>query len=167
METITLQQSPFAALTFIAAPALLTNASSVLVLSTINRMLRTRDRMAELFTKSEARKLSGVDAARLVQQVNRVERQAALLLRALFAVYLALAAFASATLVTLLGATLAHFQEAFWLRILEAIGVLLGFIGVGGLVMGCANLLRATQLSLANIRDEAALVRQRQVAPAT
>ena len=53
MEPTTLVQSPFAALTFIAAPALLTNASSVLALSTINRMLRTRDRMHELFVKSE------------------------------------------------------------------------------------------------------------------
>jgi len=51
-------QSPFGALTFVAAPALLTNASSVLALSTINRMLRTRDRMHELFAKSEAGKAS-------------------------------------------------------------------------------------------------------------
>src|SRR2546425_789987 len=35
METASFAQSPFAALTFIAAPALLTNASSVLALSTI------------------------------------------------------------------------------------------------------------------------------------
>jgi len=43
-----LTNNPFAVLTFIAAPALLTNATSVLVLSTANRMLRTRDRMREL-----------------------------------------------------------------------------------------------------------------------
>src|SRR5205814_100593 len=102
METTSLAQSPFAVLTFIAAPALLTNASSVLALSTINRMLRTRDRMHELFAKSEAGAQSGENAARLIQQVNRVEKQAALLLRALHSIYVALAAFASATLVTLL-----------------------------------------------------------------
>ena len=45
---------------------------------------------------------------------------------------------------------------------MAGIGVLLGFIGVGGLVLGCANLFRATQLSLRNIQDEAALVRKRQ-----
>lgn len=33
-----LAQSPFAVLTFIAAPAILTNASSVLAMSTINRI---------------------------------------------------------------------------------------------------------------------------------
>jgi len=34
MDAATLTQSPFAVLTFIAAPALLTNATSVLALST-------------------------------------------------------------------------------------------------------------------------------------
>jgi hypothetical protein len=165
MDTTSFAQSPFAALTFIAAPALLTNASSVLALSTINRMLRTRDRMHELFTKSEAGGHPEAESARLVEQVNRVERQATLLLRALHSIYVALAAFACATLVTLLGASLAHVQKAIWLSLLAGIGVLLGFIGVGGLVLGCGNLFRATQLSLINIRDEAALVRQRQDRP--
>lgn len=53
MDPNSLTQNPFAALTFVAAPALLTNASSVLALGTINRMLRTRDRMHELFTESK------------------------------------------------------------------------------------------------------------------
>ena len=39
MEATPFTQSPFAALTFVAAPAILTNASSVLAMSTINRML--------------------------------------------------------------------------------------------------------------------------------
>jgi hypothetical protein len=32
---------------------------------------------------------------------------------------------------------------------------------VGGLVLGCFKLFRATQLSLINIREEATLIRQR------
>src|SRR5438445_3088062 len=106
MDPGSMVQSPFAALTFVAAPALLTNASSVLALSTINRMLRTRDRMHELFTRSEAGGQTEAVSAHLVEQVNRVERQATLLLRALRSIYGALAAFACATLVTLLGASL-------------------------------------------------------------
>jgi hypothetical protein len=162
METTSFTQSPFAALTFIAAPALLTNASSVLALSTINRMLRTGERMHDLFVRSEVGGASAAESAWLVEQVNRVERQAALLLGALYSIYVALAAFACATLVTLLGASLAHFDGALSLRVLAGIGVLLGVIGVGGLVVGCINLFRATQLSLVNIREEGALVRQRQ-----
>jgi hypothetical protein len=39
--------------------------------------------------------------------------------------------------------------------------VFLGFVGVGGMVVGCINLFHATQLSLANIHQEAEAVRQR------
>lgn len=162
MEPSTLTQSPFAVLTFIAAPALLTNASSVLALSTINRMLRTRERMHELFARSETGEGSEAESRRLVEQVNRVEKQAVLLLRALHAIYVALGAFSGATLVTLLGAVLAPYQGALWFRVLVWLGLGLGFIGVGGLVFGSAHLFQATQLSLVNIREEAALIRERQ-----
>jgi len=162
MEPTSLTQSPFAVVTFIAAPALLTNASSVLALSTITRMLRTRDRMHELFAKSEAGGFAEKDAVRIVEQVNRVEKQATLLLRALHSIYVALAAFASATLVTLLGAGVASFNGALWLHLLAALGLVMGCVGVGGLVVGCVSLFQATQLSLLNIREEAALIRDRQ-----
>ena len=154
-------QSPFAALTFVSAPALLTNASSVLALSTINRMLRTRDRMHELFTESEKIGQSDEERIRLAEVTDRVEIQAALLLTALHSIYLALAAFASATLVTLLGAGLAAFHAPLWVHLLALLGLLLGFFGAGGLVIGCAHLFQATKLSLTNIRDEAALIRKR------
>ena len=75
MEPVTLAQSPFAVVTFIAAPALLTNASSVLAMSTINRMLRTRDRMHELFAKSETGGQSERDAVRLVELNAQPTRQ--------------------------------------------------------------------------------------------
>jgi len=42
MENHLLTNNPFAVLTFMAAPALLTNATSVLALSTTNRILRSR-----------------------------------------------------------------------------------------------------------------------------
>ena len=155
-------QNPFSVLTFIVAPALLTNATSVLALSTINRMLRTRDRMHELFAKSEAGGYSQADGVRLIEQVNRVEKQAVLLLRALRSIYVALAAFGGATLATLLGAGLAPFQGALWLRLLAGLGVVLGFVGVGSLVYGSASLFQATQISLINIREEAGLIRQHQ-----
>ncbi len=89
-----LTNNPFAALTFIAAPAILTNATSVLAMSTINRMLRTRDRMHDLFRESEnAAKRRG---EKFVEQVNRAERQATLLLCALHWIYAAPGAFAAA-----------------------------------------------------------------------
>jgi len=155
-----LSANPFAVLTFIAAPAILTNATSVLAMSTINRMLRTRDRMHELFRESEhVEKLRG---AKFVEQVNRVERQALLLLKALHWIYLALGAFAAASLVVLLGALFGELEHETLIHIIIGASLLLGFAGVGGLIGGCVNLSRATRLSLVNIREEADLIRARQ-----
>ena len=162
MESVSLGQSPFAVLTFIAAPAVLTNAASVLAMSTTNRMLRTRDRMTELLEQSQAGLKSTSDPRRLIGQVSRVERQASLLLGALRWIYVALGSFAAASLVTLLGAALGHWEAAGWFHGLIGCGLLLGFVGVGGMVSGCWNLLRTTQLSLENIQEEADLIRKQQ-----
>ena len=162
MQSLEFTQSPFAVLTLIAAPVILTNATSTLAQSTINRMFRTRDRMHELLAKAEARDLSDVEAARLLEQVNRVERQAVLLLRALHSIYVALGAFAAATLVTLLGEGLAPFWGASWFRAMAGLGIALGLVGVGGLVFGSVKLFTATRMSLDNIRAEAELIRQHQ-----
>src|ERR1051325_1532858 len=163
MESSLLTQNPFAVLTFIVAPAILTNATSVLAMSTINRMLRTRDRMHELYAESEG--ATQFRGATYVEQVNRVESQAMLLLRALRWIYVSLGAFAAASLVTLLGAVSGQMGNEILMGIVVGAGLLLGFLGVGGLVGGCVNLLRTTQLSLANIRAEAALIRARQERP--
>jgi hypothetical protein len=160
MDTNTLTQNPFAVLTFIVAPAILTNATSVLAMSTINRMLRTRERMQELYAESEG----GTEyrGAAYVGQVNRVERQAILLLRALRWIYTSLGAFAAASLVTLLGAVFGQIGHESVVRIVIDAGLALGGLGVAGLVCGCVNLLHATQLSLVNISEEAASIRARQ-----
>ena len=157
MDPSTLLPSAFAPLTFVVAPALLTNASSVLAMSTVNRMMRAHDRMHGFFARSEAGELSDFFTA----QVDRVEKQAALLLRALHSIYVALAAFACATLVTLLGAGLMSVASPFLLHAVAGLGIALGFVGVGGLVVGCLNLFHATHLSVLNIRDEAATIRTR------
>jgi hypothetical protein len=78
-------------LTFVDAPALLINASSVLALSAFNRMLRTRERLHELFNESEAGALADDERIHLMNVTERVETQAVLLLKALHSTYLALA----------------------------------------------------------------------------
>jgi hypothetical protein len=100
----------------------------------------------------------------LMGQVDRVEKQGVLLLSGLRAIYVALGAFAGATLVTLLGAALFSLQQALWFHLLAGLGLLLGFVGVGGLIFGTANLFRATQLSVISIKQEAELIRERQTA---
>jgi len=99
-------QNPFALLTLIVAPALLTNASTVLALSTSNRFLRAGERLRAL--AEELQTVTAPEEAdwRLVH-VNRIERQAVLLLTALRAIYVALGSFMSASLISIVGAGLA------------------------------------------------------------
>ena len=162
MDVTAFSQSPFSVVTLIVAPAMLTNATSVLAMSTINRMLRTRERMSELFTRSEGGGLSKAEAKRLVDQTNRVELQALYLLNAMRAIYVALGAFVAATLVTLLGAVLEQFHAAFWFYTFTTFGLIFGGVGVAGLIVGSVLLFRTTRLSLTNIREEAACIRERQ-----
>jgi len=125
-----LSQNPFALLSLIAAPAVLTNAASVLVMSTSNRFLRASERMRSYAVKIEEHKLTPGLRALLRKQVDRTERQAVLLLRGLHAAYIAIGSFASASLVSILGAGLAS-----------------------------TRLLAATRLSMLNMSEEAALIR--------
>jgi hypothetical protein len=155
-----LANNPFAVLTFIAAPALLTNASCVLALSTINRLLRTRDSMRELLKESESTTQSR--GPQFIGHVNRVERQASLLLRALHFIYVGLGAFVAATLVTLLGAVAGELENELAMKFVVGMGLLLGIVGVAGMIGGCVSLFHATQLSLINIREEAETIRARQ-----
>jgi hypothetical protein len=155
-----LTENPFAVLTFIVAPAILTNATSVLALSTINRMLRTRERMQQLYADSQNSKVFLGDV--FVGQVDRVEKQAVYLLSALRWIYTALGSFAAASLVTLVGAVAGELGSELFMRIVVGAGILLGVSGITGLVGGCLNLLHATQLSLESIREEAALIHTRQ-----
>jgi hypothetical protein len=153
-----LANNPFAILTFVAAPAILTNATSVLAMSTINRMLRARERMHELYAESES---AANRTQTFMEQVSRTESQGIFLVRALGWIYMALSAFAAASLVTLLGAVAGQVGDPVWMHMVVGIGLTLGVLGVAGLVGGCVNLFRATQLSMVNIRQEAALIRAR------
>jgi type IV secretory pathway TrbD component len=155
MDGSSLADNPFAVLTFIAAPAVLTNATVVLASSAASRMLPTRRRMTHLVDKLDQGNLSPEARARLVKHANRVKTQAELLMGALYSIYVALGAFASATLVTLLGAVLASFRDSLWFTALIGLAILLGVVGVGSLVVGSALLFRATHLSLIGIREDA------------
>src|SRR3954462_2037840 len=90
----------FALLTLIAAPAVLTNASSVLALNTANRFGRVVDRSRQITAELEA---GGGDAQMnqiRVRHLARLRRRAALLLRAQTCFYSALGFFVVAALVS-------------------------------------------------------------------
>ncbi len=165
MGSSLLTNNPFAILTFIAAPAILTNAASVLAMSTITRMLRARELIHALYIESkEAAKLHDEE---FLAQVGRAERQAILLLTALRWIYTALASFAAASLVTLLGAVAEELGNKDLMHAAMSVSLILGLVGVAGVVAGCIHLLSATELSMVNTREEAASIRARQLAQKT
>src|SRR6476469_4888909 len=148
MEPQTALHNPFAVLTFIVAPALLTNASCLLALSTANRMLRARERMHMVFEKSERPGLSSEEKSRLRDEANRVEKQSIHLLKGLRSIYVALGGFVLATFVTLVGAALTQLEGGLWFRIAATCGMILGAVGVCGMVNGSFHLFNATQISM-------------------
>ena len=156
-----LSHNPFAVLSVIAAPAILTNAASVLAMSTTNRFLRASERMHTLAAEMERVDLASDRGALLSRQVGRLESQAVLMLGALRAAYVALASFVSASFISILGGGLAASPAAHWASPLVLIALLAGLVGAGGLVSACTHLFRATRLSVLNISEEAALIRTR------
>lgn len=150
--------NPFAVLSLIVAPAILTNASSVLAMSTSNRLARAVDRARELSKQLEADN-RGPDAPRRLDELASAEQRALLLLRALRSFYFALGGFASAALVSLLGSVLVPLSVSLLTAILEVIGVSAGLAAVGAIVHGSALLLRETRIAVQVLSERANRVR--------
>jgi hypothetical protein len=159
MDPIALTQNPLTALSFIAAPALLTNATSSLAQSTSARMLATREAMTRLVVAFRSHELPDAEGSSVDEHLTRIESQAKHLLEALHSIYLALGAFSAATLFTLIGAALIPFQGAFWFDALAFLGLALGAIGVACLILGSIRLFQTTKLSFAGIREDAERIR--------
>ena len=154
--------NPFTVLTLIAAPAVLTNASSVLALGTSNRFARAIDRARALSAQLEKEAVTGDPMTLLrVHQLNRTERRSLMLLQALRAFYFALGSFAAAALVSLIGASVAASEHALLYRGALLLALATGVVGVSGLVIGCSLLVGETQLAVKNVHEEAKLVRER------
>ncbi|OLB85364.1 MAG: hypothetical protein AUI17_05955 [Acidobacteriales bacterium 13_2_20CM_2_55_5] len=92
--------NPFGVLTSVVAPAILTNACSVLALGTSNRLARVVDR-----TRVVAAELAGFEPGTSnykdsFMQLDRLQVRAQLLLRALRLFYASIGLFAAAALVS-------------------------------------------------------------------
>src|SRR6185295_5543923 len=109
-DTMALTDSPFVILSFLAAPAILTNASTVLALGTSNRLARAADRARLLSNQLLVSKDRPTDPAAALQlkDFNHAIVRARMMLRALRFFYLAAGSFAAGTCVSLLGAAFAY-----------------------------------------------------------
>jgi hypothetical protein len=162
------QANPFAAFSLIVAPAILTNAASVLAMSTSNRLARAVDRTRDLARQIETEPPSepndihlGRESLRRIDELTATEHRTTMLLRVLQSFYFALGGFASSTLAALLGAVLARFGTGATVTTLEVIAVAAGTIGVASLVRGSLILVRETGIAVRVITERAASARAR------
>jgi hypothetical protein len=154
--------NPFAVMSLIVAPAILTNACTVLVMSTSNRLARAVDRARELSRFLEGTDdLASATAANYLKDLAIAEHRALLLLRALQSFYAALSGFALAALISLVGAVLAPFGWALMVQVLEVVTVAAGFLAVSALIHGSIVLVRETRLAVRVLHERAAAIRAR------
>jgi hypothetical protein len=160
MMNLAATENPFAVLTLIAAPAVFTNASSVLALGTGNRLARVVDRTRVLAHELHSHSKGDQTSELWVDHLGRLQKRGALLVRAMSFFYGSIASFAAASLVSILGAVLAvspRYQLPF--EVLSIISFAAGTIGFIALTVGCVFLVRETRIALAAMSDEVDLAK--------
>lgn len=150
-----LTDNPFTALTIVVAPAILTNASSVLCLGTANRLARVVDRTHAVSTEL-ARMVGDSKSAPLWRrQLQTLRVRWGLVLRALKLFYMSLASFAAAALISLCGSVFTTSGIRLSFNFIAAFGFIAGAVGVAGLVFGCTTMMQETRLAIQNLEEEA------------
>jgi len=144
VENKMITTDPFSILTFVAAPAVLTNASSVLALGTNNRLARVADRAHSVNAQLTGAKHDVDSAAKLAVLQTRAQ----LLLRALRCFYLGLGLFASSALISIFGSIVVSYGWPSGFQIAAGIGIVCGTSAVIALVCGCVLMIRETQLAV-------------------
>jgi hypothetical protein len=152
---VEIPSNPLAVLTFISAPAVLTNASCVLLFGTGNRYGRAIDRVHELAGMIENKDSLGEAELKLrIRQLEAGESRASLIVRALTCFYTAVACFVASTLVSLIGAVLASFDLEQPVSFVLALGFVTGAVGVIAMILGATLLARETTFSFRVLREE-------------
>ena len=147
--------NPFAVLTAIVAPAILTNASSVLALGTSNRLARVVDR-----TRIVAAQLANFEPGTADHQIWSAQLaplhiRSQLLVRALRFFYAGLGLFAASALVSVGGSIVAYYGRPVLFQAAAALAIVTGASAVLGLCAGCALMVRETQLAVKYLEEEA------------
>lgn len=145
---------PFSILTVVVAPAVLTNASTVLALGTNNRLARVADRTHAVAAQVAKLEPGNRDYEGLAAQLPRLQTRAQLLLKALRCFYLGLGLFASSALISVTGSIAISYGPRSIFEVAAVIGVLCGAIAVGALVSGCVLMIRETRLAVKGLAYE-------------
>lgn len=152
--------SPFVYLSFLAAPALLTNASTLLALGTSNRLARAADRARAAAAAIVAARNPEDPLVRLQQQeFAAASRRAQLLIVSLRRTYLAAGCFAAGTCIALIGAFANYLGFHAIDTVTQVSTVVFAITGVGGLVHGSITLLYETQIALRVLEHQEEAIR--------
>jgi hypothetical protein len=165
--------NPFAVFTFLVAPAILTNASTLLTLSTANRLARSVDRMrliAAAVLAPEGSRPAGVPAsltrALAEAQFRPAARRCRVMIRALRGCYVAIGCFAAGTCVAMLGASLGFFGFEGGSRASVLVVIALSAAGVLAIAYAAANLVRESTSTLELLSAEESSIREALKRPA-
>src|SRR5262245_43141177 len=132
-----LMSNPFAALSAIAGPAILTNACSVLALGTSNRLGRVVDRTRLLIHEIGTLEPQGSERIARHKLIEALDVRAHLLLRALRLFYASLGLFATAALMSALGSVFAIYRVEYGFDAAALVALTSGVAAVVGLSSGC------------------------------
>ena len=159
--TISLADNPFAVLSAIVAPAILTNACSVLCLGTGNRIGRVVDRTRVVSSELSSLEPGSAECRIWLSQLERLQIRAQLLMKALRILYAALGGFAASALISVVGSVLSYYGQQLGFHTAAVVALAVGLFAVTALVVGCALMVRETRLALDAIAAEAELARRR------
>src|ERR1041384_2015689 len=102
--------NPFAVLTAVVAPAILTNACSVLSLGIANRIARVVDRTRVVISSRAASAADSQEFRAYSWQLEQLQQRGQLLIRALRLFYAALGSFAASALIAVVGSALVAYD---------------------------------------------------------
>jgi Protein of unknown function (DUF2721) len=149
--------NPFAVLTAIVAPAILTNASSVLALGTSNRLGRVVDRTRIVADDVASYAVDTPEHQAWSSQLRALEVRAHMLIRALRFFYAALGLFAASALVSVAGSTAAYYGYRLGFQACAGLAILTGASAVVGLTVGCSLMVHETNMAVQSLTEESKL----------
>lgn len=149
--------NPFAVLTAIVAPAILTNASSVLALGTSNRLGRVVDRTRIVADDVASYAVDSTEYLAWSSQLKSLEFRAHMLIRALRFFYASLGLFAASALVSVAGSTAAYYGFKLVFEVCAGLAILTGASAVVGLTVGCSLMVHETNMAVQSLTEESKL----------
>lgn len=147
-------ENPFAVLTAVVAPAILTNACTVLSLGTGNRVARVVDRRRMVDETLATLAAGSPERAMRIGELERLRQRSRLLFKALRLLYAALGGFAGSALIAVIGSAMAFFEQTTLFQALAAIGLIVGVASVAALVAASVTLVGEVRLALDSIGVE-------------